>query len=252
MVKATEAFKEAMVSKDEKITLTNMLVFLANVAHETTGDGYNSVTFNKGLFFVNEGGEAVVLLCSDNPGNQDWCASYGITPDKSQAYYGRGALQLSYEANYKAANTGIPNITEDIYENPGAVVQDSYLAWATGLWFWCTPQFNKPACSAVINGSWHPNKNDIAKGRINTTFANRMGVVTNIINGGIEAGSWDVATQKVKPLTPADSQENQQAINRQEYYQYFVNNFFAERALETMTDEECGFNQASHMANFNF
>ena len=79
-----------------------------------------------------------------------------------------------------------------------------------------------------------------------------MGVVTDIINGGIEAGSWDSESEKVIPLTPANSQANKQAINRQQYYRYFAENFFADKNVDVMTSEEYDINQASHMANFNF
>jgi len=252
LVRAVEAYNDLLVGETEELTLTNMLAFLANTSHETTGDGYESGTFDKGMYFVVEGGDATVKLCEINPGNTPWCKAYGITPDGTQSYYGRGALQLSYESNYKSASKGIPNIPEDIYNNPNAVVKDSYLAWATALWFWCTPQGNKPACSAVILRQWNPNDNDIEKGRINKTFANRMGVVTNIINGGIEAGSWNAEKKCVIPLTPPDSQVNKQAINRQQYYQSFVENFFADKKVEVMTTDEYNINQASHMANFNF
>jgi hypothetical protein len=252
LVTAAAAFSSSLVGVTEEITLTNMLVFLANASHETTGDGYASGTFDNGLYFVIEGGDATAKLCAITPAQTPWCNGYGITPDGTQSYYGRGALQLSYQSNYQAANDGIPNNPGDIYNNPKAVVEDSYLAWATALWFWCTPQGNKPACSTVIDGQWIPTENDTLKGRINTTFANRMGVVTDIINGGIEAGSWDAETKEVIPLIPADSQPNEQAINRQQYYQYFVDNFFANKNADVMAKEEYGINQASHMTNFNF
>lgn len=252
LVTAATAFSSYLVGFTEETTLTNMLAFLANASHETTGDGHASGTFDKGLYFVIEGGDATKKLCAITPAQTPWCNGYGITPSGTQSYYGRGALQLSYQSNYQTANEGIPNNPEDIYNNPKAVAEDSYLAWATALWFWCTPQGNKPACSSVINGQWTPTANDIQKNRINTTFANRMGVVTNIINGGIEAGSWNADTKEVIPLTPADSQPNEQAINRQQYYQYFVNNFFANKNVDVMTKEEYGINQASNMANFNF
>lgn len=251
LVAAYQQFESEMQGATEALTLTNLLAFLANTSHETTGDGYNSDTFNKGLFFVVEGGAATQERCAINPGQTPWCAAYGLTPDGAQSYYGRGALQLSYESNYQAANQGIPNNEQDIFNDPKLVAETPYLAWATALWFWCTPQWNKPSCAAVINGQWQPNENDLAKGRVNHTFANRMGVVTDIINGGIEAGSWDANNSTVVPLTPADSQSNKQAIDRQQYYQYFVEKFFPQGAAETMSLEQYNTNQASHMANFN-
>lgn len=46
-----------------------------------------------------------------------------------------------------------------------------------------TPQHNKPSCHDVIVGTWKPTPFDIAANRYPG-----FGVITNIINGGIECG----------------------------------------------------------------
>ncbi|CDP01818.1 unnamed protein product [Coffea canephora] len=46
-----------------------------------------------------------------------------------------------------------------------------------------TPQGNKPSSHAVITGGWTPSSADRAAGR-----ASGYGVITNIINGGVDCG----------------------------------------------------------------
>ncbi|PKH93974.1 hypothetical protein CRG98_049787 [Punica granatum] len=46
-----------------------------------------------------------------------------------------------------------------------------------------TPQSPKPSCHSVITGQWNPSSADSAAGRVPG-----YGVITNIINGGIECG----------------------------------------------------------------
>jgi chitinase len=46
-----------------------------------------------------------------------------------------------------------------------------------------TPQGNKPSSHAVITGRWTPTAEDSAAGRVPG-----YGVITNIINGGLECG----------------------------------------------------------------
>jgi hypothetical protein len=113
----------------------------------------------------------------------------------SEYYYGRGALQLSYPENYRAASTAI-NSTHvfagavDLYNNPNEVVDTKYntahgssLLWSTALWFWMTPQGNKPSAHQVMSGGWTPNTADKQNGR-----KPGFGSTINIINGGLECG----------------------------------------------------------------
>ncbi|WOK92859.1 pathogenesis-related protein 3 [Canna indica] len=53
----------------------------------------------------------------------------------------------------------------------------------TQLWFWMTAQLPKPSCHDVITGRWTPSPADKSAGRLPG-----YGVITNIINGGIECG----------------------------------------------------------------
>jgi len=71
----------------------------------------------------------------------------------------------------------------DGLQNPELVANNSVLAFKTALWFWMTEQTPKPSCHNVMVNRYRPTKADRA--------ANRTvgyGLVTNIINGGLECG----------------------------------------------------------------
>ena len=70
-----------------------------------------------------------------------------------------------------------------LLQDPELVETDPFIAFKTALWFWMTPQSPKPSCHAVITESWTPSAADSEAGRVPG-----YGVITNIINGGIECG----------------------------------------------------------------
>ncbi|KAK2991944.1 hypothetical protein RJ640_027835 [Escallonia rubra] len=106
--------------------------------------------------------------------NQQW----PCTPGKK--YFGRGPIQISYNYNYGPAGAAIG---ANILRNPDLVATDPTISFKTALWFWMTSQSPKPSCHDVITGRWTPCSTDTAAGRLPG-----FGVVTNIINGGIECG----------------------------------------------------------------
>ncbi|RWR90610.1 chitinase 1 isoform X3 [Cinnamomum micranthum f. kanehirae] len=71
----------------------------------------------------------------------------------------------------------------DLLNNPDLVATDPVISFKTAFWFWMTPQPPKPSCHDVITGSWTPSDADRAAGRLPG-----YGVITNIINGGLECG----------------------------------------------------------------
>ncbi|OIT06513.1 basic endochitinase, partial [Nicotiana attenuata] len=104
--------------------------------------------------------------------NQQWpCA-----PGKN--YFGRGPIQISYNYNYGPAGRAIGR---DLLNNPDLVANDAVVSFKTALWFWMTPQQPKPSAHDVITGRWTPSAADLAARRVPG-----FGVITNIINGGIE------------------------------------------------------------------
>ncbi|GMI76983.1 PATHOGENESIS-RELATED 3, basic chitinase [Hibiscus trionum] len=95
-------------------------------------------------------------------------------------YYGRGPMQLTHNYNYGQAGRAIG---EDLINNPDLVATNPTISFKTAIWFWMTPQGNKPSCHDVIIGQWRPSVPDNAAGRVPG-----YGVITNIINGGLECG----------------------------------------------------------------
>lgn len=61
-----------------------------------------------------------------------------INCNAGQSYHGRGALQLTWNYNYKFAETYFASIgkTYNLWANPAQVSTNGELLWATGLWFW--------------------------------------------------------------------------------------------------------------------
>ncbi|PON82709.1 Glycoside hydrolase [Trema orientale] len=76
----------------------------------------------------------------------------------------------------------------DLLSNPDLVATDVVLSFETAIWFWMTPQGNKPSCHDVIIGAWTPTEADEKAGRFPG-----YGVITNIINGGEECGKGENA-----------------------------------------------------------
>ncbi|GLT60098.1 hypothetical protein SLA2020_328800 [Shorea laevis] len=74
-------------------------------------------------------------------------------------------------------------IGADILNNPDLVATDAITSFKTAIWFWMTPQGNKPSSHDVIIGQWTPFAADTSAGRVPG-----YGVITNIISGGLECG----------------------------------------------------------------
>ncbi|KAM7520004.1 hypothetical protein LguiB_018966 [Lonicera macranthoides] len=91
------------------------------------------------------------------------------------SYYGRGPIQLTSKSNYELAGKAIG---EDLVSNPNLVATDPTTSFKAAIWFWMTPQWNKPSCHDVITGRWSPSAADQSAGRLPG-----YGVITNIING---------------------------------------------------------------------
>lgn len=71
----------------------------------------------------------------------------------------------------------------DGLRNPETVSNNSLVAFKTALWFWTTERKPKPSCHAVMVRKYRPSKVDLAANR-----TAGFGLVTNIINGGLECG----------------------------------------------------------------
>ncbi|MFI6078682.1 glycoside hydrolase family 19 protein [Actinoplanes sp. NPDC051343] len=107
--------------------------FLANVDRETGG-----------LVYAEELNQSIW-------GNYcDLSTPYGC-PAGRTAYHGRGALQLSGNANYKAAGDALG---VDLLNRPSLVSTDPVIAWETAVWFWMTQSGSGPGTPhATIAGA---------------------------------------------------------------------------------------------------
>ncbi|MZD04992.1 chitinase [Streptomyces sp. SID5785] len=117
LVKATEAYPRFAHTGGAALRKREAAAFLANVSHET-GGLYYVVAQNK---------ETYPVFCDETQ-------PYGC-PAGHDAYYGRGAIMLSWNFNYKAAGDALGL---DLLNNPWLVEQDPAVAWKTALWYWNT------------------------------------------------------------------------------------------------------------------
>lgn len=119
LLEAVDKFPEFAACCSETAKKREIAAFLANVEHETGG-----------LRYVEE---------SEATRYSGYCSTNVYSCPAGNVYWGRGALQISWNYNYKfawdylSANAGL---TTNIFENPAAVASDDLLVWTTALWFW--------------------------------------------------------------------------------------------------------------------
>ncbi|MFI0977911.1 chitinase [Streptomyces sp. NPDC021093] len=119
LVEATKAYPGFARTGSRETRRREAAAFLANVSHETGG-----------LFYVvAQNTDTYPVFCDDT-------RPYGC-PAGRAAYYGRGAIMLSWNFNYKAAGDALGI---DLLNNPWLVEQDPEVAWMTALWYWNTQQ----------------------------------------------------------------------------------------------------------------
>jgi basic endochitinase B len=160
--------------KDIQTNKKELAAFFAQISHETRHgqDGQ----YNDGLMFTHELNTSLTYI-SDND-------EYPAV--KGKKYYGRGPMQLSYNGNYGYASDCIFGDKKVLLNNPDLVQTDPVVAFKTAIYFWMTPQTNKPSAHDVMISKWQPSAADRAKGRIPG-----FGMTTNIINGEVECNKGD-------------------------------------------------------------
>lgn len=169
-ISAARSFNGFGTSGDLNTRKRELAAFLAQTSHETTG-GWPTAPdgpYAWGYCFVRENNRQT--YCSSN----EWPCPAG------RQYYGRGPIQLTHNYNYGQAGRAIG---ADLINNPDLVATDPVISFKTAIWFWMTPQANKPSSHNVIIGQWTPSDADRAANRVPG-----YGVITNIINGGLECG----------------------------------------------------------------
>ncbi|XP_022949792.1 endochitinase-like [Cucurbita moschata] len=170
-ITAAQSFPAFGTTGDAATRKRELAAFFGQTSHETTGGWATAPDgpYAWGYCFIRERNQDV--YCSPN---QQWPCAAG------QKYYGRGPIQLTHNYNYGPAGRAL-NL--NLLGNPDLVATDAVVAFKTAIWFWMTPQGNKPSCHDVITGRWQPSAADSAAGRVPG-----YGVITNIINGGLECG----------------------------------------------------------------
>merc|ERR1719391_228503 len=129
-----------------------------------------------GLFFLEEINKGAYCATWT-----DWvAAAYPCTEGKE--YYGRGALQLSWNYNYGAFSNAMYGDASVLLEKPD-LVATTWLNFASSMWFFVTPQPPKPSILQVVLGTWTPNQVDRA-----ANLSPGFGATIMIINGALECG----------------------------------------------------------------
>ncbi|KAJ8618292.1 hypothetical protein MRB53_014478 [Persea americana] len=171
-IAAANSFSGFATVGDDTTKKREIAAFLAQTSHETTG----------GWATAPDGPYAWGYCFKQEQGNPaDYCQASAEWPCAAgKKYYGRGPIQISYNYNYGPAGKAIGS---DLLNNPDLVATDAVISFKTAFWFWMTPQSPKPSSHDVITGSWTPSDADRAAGRLPG-----YGVITNIINGGLECG----------------------------------------------------------------
>ncbi|XP_073012219.1 endochitinase-like [Typha latifolia] len=171
-VAAANSFSGFATTGDTATRKREVAAFLAQTSHETTGGWATAPDgpYAWGYCFLKEKG-ATSNYCVKS-------TQWPCAPGKK--YYGRGPIQISYNYNYGPAGKAIGS---NLLSNPDLVATDPIISFKTALWFWMTPQSPKPSSHAVITGQWTPSATDRLAGRLQG-----YGVITNIINGGVECG----------------------------------------------------------------
>lgn len=179
-IAAAKAFGGFGTTGDDATKKREIAAFLAQTSHETTG-GWPTAPdgpYAWGYCFVSER--------NNPPAYCDANQQYPCAPGKK--YYGRGPIQITHNYNYGPAGKAIGS---DLLANPDLVATDPTISFKTAFWFWMTPQSPKPSSHDVITGRWTPSAADSAAGRVPG-----YGVITNIINGGLECGKGSIPRQE--------------------------------------------------------
>nr|AAC95376.1 chitinase [Cynodon dactylon] len=177
-IQAARAFPKFAGTGDLATRKRELAAFFAQISHETTGGWATAPDgpYSWGLCYKEE-----IRPASNYCDATD--KKWPCYPAKS--YHGRGPIQLSWNFNYGPAGQALGF---DGLRNPEIVANCSDTAFRTALWFWMTPRRPKPSCHEVMVGEYRPIAVDVA--------GNRMpgfGLVTNIVNGGLECNRTDDA-----------------------------------------------------------
>uniref|UniRef100_A0A914MXL1 Glycoside hydrolase family 19 catalytic domain-containing protein n=1 Tax=Meloidogyne incognita TaxID=6306 RepID=A0A914MXL1_MELIC len=135
-----------------------------------------------------EGGEKCIAsgrYCSPSP-------FYGCGNETEgkyfkSCYFGRGAIQISYNYNYGQFGEWLKtqNISADLITHPNLVLtkRDPPLALLASLWFYMSPQPPKPAMHDIILGQWNAGSENEAAGYSGPVFGPTSLIINNECTG---------------------------------------------------------------------
>jgi hypothetical protein len=110
-------------------------------------------------------------------------------PTSGISYHGRGALQLSHNANYGMFGKDKTGKKETFLNNPDIIGYEPVLFWESAIWFWMFREqpdtaelWTKPSCHAAMT-DYKPDPAQTTKYGIRPGF----GLTIICINGGIES-----------------------------------------------------------------
>ncbi|KAK0427501.1 hypothetical protein QR680_010258 [Steinernema hermaphroditum] len=128
--------------------------------------------------------------CQMSPENNFWCPceTKKITEElSSSCYFGRGAIQISYNYNYKRFQDWLEseNIFVDLLKHPNLVItsMEPPLAIMASLWFYMTPQPPKPSMHDLVMGNWNAGAKNKEIGYFGPNFGATSLVINNECNG---------------------------------------------------------------------
>jgi hypothetical protein len=188
-------------SGDENTNKLEIAAFLANIAQETgTGVEVDPVYGGPGCFIQEGGGSArdgcAYGGCVNTPGYDTdvMCneANNYKCPAGDIGWCGRGPHQLSWGVNYLSFGEAM-DVGSDYRSDPDLLTIHPEIGIVGSIWFWGHEEKSasfpsdipfKPSAHNVVIGEWTPTSFDVACGRTRAS----LGIITNIINGGIECG----------------------------------------------------------------
>ncbi|VDL84447.1 unnamed protein product [Nippostrongylus brasiliensis] len=102
-------------------------------------------------------------------------------------YFGRGALQLSWNYNYGLFQQFLlsKGVKVDLINNPNLVLtkMDPPLAMLASLWFYMTPQPPKPSMHSIVVGDWRSSEKNRRAGFSGPIFGPTSLVINNECGG---------------------------------------------------------------------
>lgn len=235
-------YKQFLNEGTVKQQAQEFLVFWAKASRETSGSwegapspwiqpyqdraGVRTQVWKGGLYWVEEVGYASNADGTSPALGYIDAGSTDFPPVKGRSYHGRGIIQLSWNYNYGAFSYWLHDnglmrdvipARDTLLQRPDLVASNGALSILSGVWFWMTPQGQKPSSHDVLYGDvTHVSTSGTDPGlpqlRTGMTIAGkttgpvapgdtsdegvmafRIGTIINIVNGGLEcngAASW--------------------------------------------------------------